>query len=1140
MRGRLPSKASGSSRQRLRRAAGYDFRESVRLLGARQLYPIGENPRLSLFSDRIASSVLLINHVEITSLRTTLQCRACLLALVLSLLGIAAAADTTITGNLTVTGDADINGNQLTLGTESVSYGAGLIYASSDTDTLTFHVNRNPGSWLWARKATSGSHNTMRLSSGGQLSLYESDGTTVGVSLIPGENKLTLGAISLYLDLSGQLRTDAVFSADTIVGGAAGLTIQAGGTDQDIAFSPSGAGRITTTAPIATSSTTESTSTTTGALVAAGGLGIAGNQFIGGSINFSDGGVLSGTGGFSLAAGGTNKNITLTPSGTGHTRIYGNIGIGVTDPVHPIHLHRSLTEVQNGYGALFEMTYQPVQDSLTSIAAMTAYTNIYGTAKVVGSSGLQGNLNWFNPHPLGSGEGVLGHFQTFFDANANYLAGFRTSLDHNSSGAINSVYGLYVPQVDIGGSGTIESVYGVSVSDLTGPGKTFVYGIYSGGPSQMNFFQGPVGFGDHNVPVYPLDLRKTSTAVSGSTRMVSITPTYNQPGSTAANTDLLINRTETAVGSGAQSLIEAVVNGNSAFSVSNTRLTSMVTAAVTSEAASVSPSTGALVTTGGLGVGGSQFLGGSLNLAGGTTSATGILFGANLALHQSAPNLLTLSRSVSDVMGLVLNNPSISSGARARVSFTGNDGLGAAESGYLQYNNQTSAFEFAALATPGASSKDVTLTPAGNGRIVLAGPVSTPAVMSFSGAGLVNAATSLTLAAGGANQNVILTPSGSGRVVASGTLAAAATTASTSTSTGSLVVDGGFGLAGDQFIGGALHLAGGSTSATGIFFGPNYTLYQSSPNILTFSRTVNDLMGLVLHNASNSSGARSRITFTGNDGLGVADSGYLQYNNRDAAFEFAALATPGATSKNVSLFPAGNGVVLAGGPIVTTSITASTSTSTGALVVPGGFGLAGDQFVGGKLSFGATGLVTGAGSLALTAGGSDQHITLTPSGSGRIYAAGPVMATSTTASTSTSTGALIVAGGVGVAGDHYVGGSINFSGGGVLASESGKVNISPGLSVASTSVVTGIRTALSTLDFPAVTADGGTQDLTVSVSGAAANDSVQLGLPAAPTAGIVFSAWVSATNTVTIRATNVTTGALNPPSAAYRVTEMSF
>jgi hypothetical protein len=50
---------------------------------------------------------------------------------------------------------------------------------------------------------------------------------------------------------------------------------------------------------------------------------------------------------------------------------------------------------------------------------------------------------------------------------------------------------------------------------------------------------------------------------------LSITPTYNQASGTAANTDLLINRTEMAVGSGTQRLISAQVDSVEKAAIDN-------------------------------------------------------------------------------------------------------------------------------------------------------------------------------------------------------------------------------------------------------------------------------------------------------------------------------------------------------------------------------------------------------------------------------------------------------------------------------------------------------------------------------------------------------------------------------------------
>lgn len=82
--------------------------------------------------------------------------------------------------------------------------------------------------------------------------------------------------------------------------------------------------------------------------------------------------------------------------------------------------------------------------------------------------------------------------------------------------------------------------------------------------------------------------------------------------------------------------------------------------------------------------------------------------------------------------------------------------------------------------------------------------------------------------------------------------------------------------------------------------------------------------------------------------------------------------------------------------------------------------------------------------------------------------------------------------------------------------------------------ITKIRTASASLNFPSISAVS-QADLTITVTGAAVNDEVVVGLPAAPAAGIVFNAFVSATNTVTIRATNVTAAPVDPAAATYSV-----
>lgn len=78
-------------------------------------------------------------------------------------------------------------------------------------------------------------------------------------------------------------------------------------------------------------------------------------------------------------------------------------------------------------------------------------------------------------------------------------------------------------------------------------------------------------------------------------------------------------------------------------------------------------------------------------------------------------------------------------------------------------------------------------------------------------------------------------------------------------------------------------------------------------------------------------------------------------------------------------------------------------------------------------------------------------------------------------------------------------------------------------------------TTFAALDFPSIAA-AASADLTIALIGADSVDSVALGLPAAPAAGLVFQAFVSASNVVTVRATNITAAPVDAASATYRVT----
>jgi hypothetical protein len=76
--------------------------------------------------------------------------------------------------------------------------------------------------------------------------------------------------------------------------------------------------------------------------------------------------------------------------------------------------------------------------------------------------------------------------------------------------------------------------------------------------------------------------------------------------------------------------------------------------------------------------------------------------------------------------------------------------------------------------------------------------------------------------------------------------------------------------------------------------------------------------------------------------------------------------------------------------------------------------------------------------------------------------------------------------------------------------------------------------AAAALDFPAIAAQG-TAQLNIAVPGAAIGDAVKLALPATVNNGVVFDARVTAADTVSVRAQNITAAAIDPASATYGV-----
>ena len=186
----------------------------------------------------------------------------------------------------------------------------------------------------------------------------------------------------------------------------------------------------------------------------------------------------------------------------------------------------------------------------------------------IGTTTPYGKLNVYGAPTASANYGTLSIGGGAFDGSS---AGYFVGSVNGTSLAVDEAtgYGGNLLDLQVAGSskfnvsyqgtafvnGTLDAASSVSTSDLSsrsGSNTLFIQSkTMGGGVSDVTF-----GTGTHSQS-------------SGSAAIVKIAPTYTQSGTTGA-TDLLINRTQTAIGSGAQLLIDAQVGGASKFNVTNT------------------------------------------------------------------------------------------------------------------------------------------------------------------------------------------------------------------------------------------------------------------------------------------------------------------------------------------------------------------------------------------------------------------------------------------------------------------------------------------------------------------------------------------------------------------------------------------
>ncbi len=257
---------------------------------------------------------------------------------------------------------------------------------------------------------------------------------------------------------------------------------------------------------------------------------------------------------------------------------------------------------------------------------------------------------------------------------------------------------------------------------------------------------------------------------------------------------------------------------------------------------------------------------------------------------------------------------------------------------------------------------------------------------------------------------------------------------------------------------------------------------------LQYGGTANSYVQMVIQNKSSLTNASSDYVATADNGddanyfidMGIASSTYY-YAGYDAILPNDGylivnggnlLLNPGTPNGSVKFVVGGSEVPDIVGQISNTAVTfnhttISTSTTSGALQLAGGAGIAGNVFVGSALNAEGGAVISGTFSGAYTSG----IILDNESGNGRVSLgantglivynngladtrllaisnAGDVSITSNTPATTTTSGALVVTGGLGVGGNVHIGGNIALLHGNAAISGPGLSLIPTALSLA--------------------------------------------------------------------------------------------
>jgi len=330
-----------------------------------------------------------------------------------------------------------------------------------------------------------------------------------------------------------------------------------------------------------------------------------------------------------------------------------------------------------------------------------------------------------------------------------------------------------------------------------------------------------------------------------------------------------------------------------------------------------------------------------------------------------------------------------------------------------------------------AGTGDIQINPTGTGAIALQGPIKVTAGKNFTSSdgnaiGFSNQIAVDSITSKSSNTNLTLTAAGTGiiqvndSITGGGTVTFSDSTASTTTTTGAVVVAGGVGVGGDLRVSGNVYTYGllavqsSQLSVTAPLVYLAATPYPYSYDI-----------GMYSH-------------FTGGVANSYQHTGFVRSQANGYWGLFSNVASEPTTTVNWSESQLMWDTAKMGA-LVLANTTAATSTTTGALQVAGGAGIAGQLYVGANVT--VTGAILPSANVTYNLGSptarwkdlylSGSTIDLggttmsAPAGGGFSVSTGPIYANASTASTSVTTGALVVPnGGAGISGNIVTSGWI--------------------------------------------------------------------------------------------------------------------